>query len=132
MEQQTLAIIKPDVLLRNMMGFAISIIEQSFHIKRMVLTNFTSDMAEGFYAEHKEKPFFQEIISDMTAGPVVIMILSGENVIKRWRDAMGATDPKNAEKGTLRQQFGVSIGLNSFHGSLTPEDADREIKLLFS
>lgn len=132
MNEQTLAIIKPDIISRKLTGFAISAIEENFHIKRMVLVKFTEELVKEFYAEHKAKPFFHEIVRDMTKDYSILMVLEGDKVIQRWRDAMGDTDPAKAAKGSLRQRFGLSIGLNSFHGSLKPADADREINLLFA
>lgn len=130
MIEKTLAIIKPDVTRRKLTGACISIIERAFTIDFMKYTTLTRDQAAEFYAEHKDRPWFEEFLGDMINGPVVIMVLSGENAISKWRDLMGATDPKNAAPDTLRYQFGISIGLNSFHGSLTPEDAKKEIAQL--
>lgn len=129
--QKTLAIIKPDVLRRKLSGFCLSIIEREFEIEKMIYSKLTEELAEEFYIEHKAKPFFSEIIQDITAGPAIIMILKGENVIQKWRDFIGATDPAKAAPNTLRYQFGISIGLNSFHGSLTEEDSSREISIAF-
>lgn len=130
--QYTLAIIKPDVLNRRLSGACISIIEREFTIEKMKLMKFDEKIARDFYAEHVEKPFFQEILHDITNGNLIVMVLSGQNVINKWRDFIGTTDPKKATPNTLRFQFGISIGLNSFHGSLTEQDANREINILFN
>jgi nucleoside-diphosphate kinase len=129
--EYTLAIIKPDVIKRKLSGSAISIIERAFNIKEMKLMRWSKKLASKFYEEHKEKVFFEEMIGDMICDDLIIMILCGDNVISKWRDFIGATDPQKAESHTLRYSFGLSIGLNSFHGSLTSEDAKREIDILF-
>lgn len=132
MAEKTLAIIKPDAMAA---GFNDAIIE---HIKKNGFTvveqkeaNLSQDQAEGFYAEHKERPFFPELVTFMTSGPVTLMVLEKDGAIKAWRDLMGATDPAEAAEGTIRKMFGASKGENATHGSDSPESAAREIAFFF-
>jgi len=133
MIQQTLAIIKPDGVARNLTGEIIRRIEASgLGIRAMKMTQLTKKQAEGFYAVHRERPFFGSLTSFMSEGPVVLMILAGENAIQTWRDLMGATDPAKALPGTIRREFGMSIERNTTHGSDAPETAAFETRYFFS
>jgi nucleoside-diphosphate kinase len=131
--EQTLAIIKPDGVARNLIGEIIRRIESSgLTIKALKMTQLSKRQAEGFYAVHREKPFFGSLTSFMSEGPVVLMILSGEDAIRRWRDLMGATDPAKAADGTIRKNFGQSIERNTTHGSDAPETAAFETAYFFN
>jgi nucleoside-diphosphate kinase len=133
MNQQTLAIIKPDGVARNLIGEIIRRIEaHGLKIRAMKLAHLSQKQAEGFYAVHKERPFFPSLTSFMSEGPVVLMILSGEDAIAVWRDLMGATDPAQAAPGTMRNDFGLSIERNTTHGSDAPETAAFETAYFFS
>lgn len=133
MIEQTLAIIKPDGVARNLIGEIIHRIETSgLKIQAMKMVQLSVKQAEGFYAVHREKPFFSSLTSFMSEGPVVLMILSGENAIQKWRDLMGATDPAKAVPGTIRREFGQSIERNTTHGSDAPETAAFETAYFFS
>lgn len=133
MIQQTLAIIKPDGVARNLIGEVIRRIEANgLKIKAMKLAHLSKTQAEGFYAVHKERPFFGSLTSFMSEGPVVLMILSGEDAISAWRNLMGATDPAKAAPGTIRKDFGLSIERNTTHGSDAPETAAFETAYFFS
>src|SRR5271165_340690 len=131
--QRTLAIIKPDAVARKLAGDILKQIETSGLIPRaMRLIHLTREQAESFYAIHKARPFFRDLCEYMTSGPVVVIALEAENAIQRWRDLMGATDPKKAAQGTIRQQFGIDVEKNSTHGSDAPETAANEIAFFFS
>jgi nucleoside-diphosphate kinase len=131
--EQTLAIIKPDAVARNLIGEIIRRIESSgLTIKALKMTQLSKRQAEGFYAVHREKAFFGSLTSFMSEGPVVLMILSGEDAIRRWRDLMGATDPAKAAAGTIRKDFGKSIERNTTHGSDAPETAAFETAYFFN
>ncbi|NLT68797.1 MAG: nucleoside-diphosphate kinase [Acidobacteria bacterium] len=132
MIEQTLAIIKPDGVARNLIGEIIHRIETSgLKIQAMKMVQLSVKQAEGFYAVHRDKPFFPSLTSFMSEGPVVLMILSGENAIQKWRDLMGATDPAKAVPGTIRREFGQSIERNTTHGSDAPETAAFETAYFF-
>jgi nucleoside-diphosphate kinase len=133
MIENTLAIIKPDGVSRNLVGEIIRRIESSgLRIKAMKMAHLSKKEAEGFYAVHKERPFFQSLTAFMSEGPVVLMILSGENAIQAWRELMGATDPAKAGPGTIRREFGLSIERNTTHGSDAPATAAFETAYFFS
>jgi nucleoside-diphosphate kinase len=133
MIEQTLAIIKPDGVSRGLIGEVIRRIEGSgLRIKALKMAHLSKKQAEGFYAVHKERAFFPSLTSFMSEGPVVLMILSGENAICTWRDLMGATDPAKAASGTIRKEFGLSIERNTTHGSDAPETAAFETAYFFS
>jgi nucleoside-diphosphate kinase len=133
MIQETLAIIKPDGVARNLVGDVIRRIESSgLKIKAMKMASLSKKEAEGFYAVHKERPFFESLTTFMSEGPVVLMILSGENAIQAWRDLMGATDPAKSAPGTIRREFGLSIERNTTHGSDAPATAAFETSYFFS
>jgi nucleoside-diphosphate kinase len=133
MIEQTLAIIKPDGVARNLVGTIIQRIEsRGLKIKALKMTHLSKIQAQGFYAVHKARPFFDSLTTFMSEGPVVLMILSGENAISAWRDLMGATDPGKAAAGTIRKDFGISIERNTTHGSDASETAAFETGYFFS
>ncbi len=133
MIQETLAIIKPDGVSRRLIGEVIRRIESNgLKIKAMKMVHLSRKEAEGFYAVHKERPFFESLTGFMSEGPVVLMVLSGENAIQVWRDLMGATDPAKSAPGTIRREFGLSIERNTTHGSDAPETAAFETSYFFS
>lgn len=133
MIEQTLAIVKPDGVARNFVGEVIRRIEAGgLKVKALKMTHLSKTQVEGFYAVHKEKPFFASLTAFMSEGPVVLMILSGEDAIRRWRDLMGATDPAKAAAGTIRKDFGQSIERNTTHGSDAPETAAFETAYFFN
>jgi nucleoside-diphosphate kinase len=130
--ERTLAIIKPDATKKRIIGKIIERIEEEgFSIARMRLAHLTKDEAKGFYIVHKEKGFYDSLCEFMSSGPVVLMVLEAENAIKRWRDAMGATDPAKAAPGTIRHTYGFSIERNATHGSDARETAEFEIDYFF-
>ena len=130
--QRTLAIIKPDAVGNHSVGAIIKRIEESgLEICALRMVNLTKQDAEGFYAVHKEKPFFAALTSFMSSGPAVVLALEGENAIRRWRDLMGATNPNDAELGTLRKEFGASIDRNATHGSDADDTAAYELNYFF-
>ncbi len=131
--QQTLAIIKPDAVERRLVGTVLQRIEEAdFEIKEMRLFSLTKATAEGFYAVHREKPFFHALTDFMSSGPLVVLVLEAPDAINRWRRLMGATDHGEAERETLRREFGSSIERNATHGSDAPETAMFEIGYFFS
>ncbi len=133
MIEQTLAIIKPDGVSRGLIGDVIRRIEGGgLRISALRMAHLSKRQAEGFYAVHRERPFFASLTSFMSEGPVVLMVLSGENAIRTWRDLMGATDPAKAASGTIRKDFGLSIERNTTHGSDSPETAAFETSYFFS
>ncbi len=133
MIEQTLAIVKPDGVARNLIGEIIQRVESSgLRIKALKMAHLSKKEAEGFYAVHKGRPFFDSLTTFMSEGPVVLMILSGENAIAVWRNLMGATDPAKADKGTIRNEFGISIERNTTHGSDAPETAAFETAYFFN
>ncbi len=133
MVETTLAIIKPDGVARNLIGEIIHRIESNgLRISALKMVHMSVRQAEGFYAVHKDKGFFPSLTAFMSEGPVVLMILSGEGAIKKWRDLMGATNPEKAEAGTIRKDFGQSIERNTTHGSDAPETAAFETSYWFS
>jgi nucleoside-diphosphate kinase len=130
--ERTFAIIKPDAVGRRLVGSIVSRIEQSgFEIRAMRLAHLTKREAEGFYAVHRDKPFFGGLTDYMSSGPAVLMVLEAPEAIARWRGLMGATDPAKAAAGTLRREFGTSIERNATHGSDAPETAAYEIGYFF-
>ncbi len=130
--ERTLAIIKPDAVGRQLVGPIVGRIEQAgFRIRAMRLAHLTRREAEGFYAVHREKPFFGGLTEFMSSGPAVLMVLEADGAISKWRDLMGATDPAKAAPGTLRREFGTSIGSNATHGSDAPDTAAYEIGYFF-
>lgn len=131
--EKTFAIIKPDAVERNITGKVIDKIEGAgFRIIGMKKIHLSKCQAEGFYYVHKERPFFNDLCTFMSRNPVVVLALEKENAIAAWRELMGATNPANAEAGTIRKDFGVSIEENTVHGSDSPESAAFEIPYFFS
>lgn len=131
--ERTFAIIKPDAVERGLAGKIISRIEEKgFKIVGMKKIQMTLAQAEGFYYVHKERPFFKDLCSFMSRSPVIVMCLAKENAINDWRALMGATNPANAEPGTIRKDFAVNIEENSAHGSDAPETAAFEIPYFFN
>lgn len=131
--ESTFAIIKPDAVERNLIGKILERAESSgFEIVAMKRARLTTEVAEGFYYVHKERPFFKDLTTFMASGPVVLLVLQAENAIKKWRDLMGATNPKDAAEGTLRKDFALDIERNSVHGSDSAENAAFEISYFFS
>jgi nucleoside-diphosphate kinase len=131
--EQTFSILKPDVTRRNLTGAVNALIEKAglrIVAQRRILM--TRAQAETFYAVHKARPFFGELVETMTAGPVVVQVLQGEDAIKKYREVLGATDPSKAAPGTIRKEFALSVGENSAHGSDAPETAAIEIAQFFS
>ena len=132
MVETTFAMIKPDAVQHRVTGKIITMIEDhGFDIVRMRKVVLDADKATEFYAVHKDRPFFGELVEFVTSGPVIIMALEKENAIKAWRDLMGATNPAEAAEGTIRKKFGTSIGNNAVHGSDAPETAKTELALMF-
>jgi len=130
--QRTLSIIKPDAVAKNVIGEIESRFEKAgMKIVAAKMQQLSQAQAEGFYAEHKERPFFKDLVGFMTSGPVVVQVLEGENAIAANRDLMGATNPKEAEAGTIRADFADTIDANAVHGSDSPESAEREIAYFF-
>lgn len=131
--ERTLSIIKPDGVKRGVIGNILNRFEAAgLKIAAMRLLHLSKKEAEGFYAVHKEKPFFEELTVFMSSGPVVVTVLEGDNAIAKNREIMGATNPKDAEKGTIRSDFSESVGENTVHGSDAPETAAVEIAYFFS
>ena len=129
----TLSIIKPDGVRRNLVGKIFGMIEDAgLRIVATRMVHLSRREAEQFYAVHKERPFFGELVESMTAGPVVVSVLEADNAIQRYRDLMGATDPKKAAAGTIRATHAVSIGENTVHGSDALETAKQEVSFFFS
>jgi nucleoside-diphosphate kinase len=131
--ERTLAIIKPDAVGRGIQGEILSRIQKAgFRIVAIKSMRLTKDEAGGFYAVHRERPFFGELTDFMSSGKIFAMVLEAENAIAKWRDAMGATDPKKAAPGTIRHDLGTSIGNNVTHGSDAPDTAAFEISYFFA
>ncbi len=130
--ERTLSIIKPDAVQKNVIGEIISRFEKAgLAVAALKMLHLSREQAEGFYAVHKDKPFFNELVEYMISGPVVVQVLEGENAIARNRELMGATDPRQAAPGTIRADFGASIEANAVHGSDGPETAAWEIAYFF-
>jgi len=131
--ERTFSIIKPDATARNLTGAINALIEKAgLRIVAQKRMRMTRGEAETFYAVHRERPFFRELVEFMTSGPVVVQVLEGENAIAKYRDIMGATNPANAADGTIRKLYAKSVGQNAVHGSDAPETAEREIAQFFS
>ncbi|NWO08261.1 MAG: nucleoside-diphosphate kinase [Alteromonadaceae bacterium] len=131
--ERTLSIIKPDAVAKNVIGEILSRFEKAdLNIVAAKMMHLTQEQAEGFYAEHKERPFFNDLVAFMTSGPVVVPVLEGEGAILKNRDLMGATNPKEAEAGTIRADFASTIDANAVHGSDSAESAEREIAYFFN
>ena len=131
--ERTFSIIKPDATARNLTGQIIARFEEAgLRIVASKRIHMTREQAEGFYAVHRERPFFNDLVSFMISGPVVVQVLQGDNAIARNREIMGATNPADADAGTIRKDFAESIEANSVHGSDAPETAAEEIKFFFT
>jgi nucleoside-diphosphate kinase len=131
--ERTFAIIKPDAVAAGQSGEIIAIIQRAgFRIVGMKMKRLSQLETEGFYAVHRERPFFPSLVKFMTEGPVIVMALEAPDAIKRWRDTMGATNPANAAEGTIRKRFAASIERNCVHGSDAPETAAIEIPFFFA
>lgn len=131
--ERTLSIIKPDAVANNVIGEIDSRFEKAnLKIVACKMMHLTQEQAEGFYAEHKERPFFNDLVAFMTSGPVVVQVLEGEGAILKNRELMGATNPKEAEAGTIRADFASSIDANAVHGSDSAASAEREIAYFFN
>jgi nucleoside-diphosphate kinase len=130
--ERTFSIIKPDATARNLTGAINAMIEQAgLQVVAQKRVRITREQAETFYAVHRERPFFRELVEFMISGPVIVQVLEGENAITKYRDIMGATDPAKAAPGTIRKTYAKSIGENSVHGSDGPETASKEIAQFF-
>jgi nucleoside-diphosphate kinase len=131
--ERTLSIIKPDAVSKNVIGEIYTRFEQAgLRVVAAKMLRLSDQVAGGFYAEHKERPFYGDLVSFMTSGPVVVQVLEGENAITKNRELMGATNPKEAAPGTIRADFAQSIDANAVHGSDSPESAAREIAYFFA
>jgi nucleoside-diphosphate kinase len=131
--ERTLSIVKPDAVGKNVIGEIYSRFEQNgLRIVAAKMLRLSEDVAGGFYAEHRGRPFFPALIEFMTSGPVCVQVLEGDNAIAKNRELMGATNPQEAEPGTIRADFAVSIDANAVHGSDSPESAAREIAYFFA
>lgn len=130
--ERTFSIIKPDATKRNLTGKIIDKLESAgLRVVAQRRIRMTREQAEGFYAVHKDRPFFGELVEFMSSGPVVVQVLEGENAVAKNREVMGATNPKDAAPGTIRKEFALSLGENSVHGSDAPETAKEEIAFFF-
>ena len=133
MTERTLSIIKPDAVAAGQTGQILSMIEQAgFRILALRMTRLGEKQAQGFYAVHRERPFFPGLVKFMTEGPVIVMALEREDAIRKLREVMGATNPANAAEGTIRKRFAANIERNCIHGSDAPETADTELRFFFS
>ena len=131
--ETTLAIVKPDAVAAGHLGGILDrILKEGFRIAGLKMLRLSQDQAEGFYAVHRERPFFADLTRFMTSGPVVMMVLERPDAIATWRRLMGATDPAKAEDGTLRKEFGTNVERNATHGSDAPETAATEISYFFN
>lgn len=131
--ERTFSILKPDATRRNITGKVIAKLEEGgLRVVAQKRIHMTREQAEGFYGVHRERPFFGELVEFMMSGPVVVQVLEGENAVKRNREIMGDTNPKDAAAGTIRADFAESIGENTVHGSDAPETAREEIKFFFA
>ena len=130
--ETTFSIIKPNAIKKSVIGAIISKFEaEGLQVSAAKLIHLDRSKAKEFYAEHKERPFFEELVEFMTSGPIMIMALSGENAVLKNREVMGATNPKEAKPGTIRAEFGDNVGENAVHGSDSLASADRELSLFF-
>jgi len=130
--EQTFAMVKPDGVRRGLTGTIIARIEaKGFKVRALKMMRVSRELAERHYGEHKGKPFFEGLVSFITSGPVVAMVVEGENAIAEWRKMMGATNPKDAAPGTIRGDFATTIDENVVHGSDAPATAEREIGIFF-
>jgi nucleoside-diphosphate kinase len=133
MTERTLAIVKPDAVKRNLIGEVIRRIEkEGLRVAASRFLHMTKAQAEGFYAVHRERPFFASLTEFMSSGPAMVLVLEGDGAIARWRTLMGATDPAKADAGTIRKDLGTNVEYNATHGSDAPETARTEIAYFFS
>jgi nucleoside-diphosphate kinase len=131
--ERTLSIVKPDAVKRGLIGEVVKRLEQNqLNIVAMKMIHMTKNQAQGFYAVHRERPFFESLTNFMISGPVVVMVLEGDNVIARYRELMGATNFEEADEGTIRRDFATDIEKNVVHGSDAPETAAFEISYFFN
>ncbi len=131
-QERTLSIVKPDAVAKNVIGDIVSRFEKAgLKVVGMRMEHLTDEKAGGFYAEHKGKPFYDDLVEFMTSGPCVVQVLEGDNAIALNRELMGATNPQEADAGTIRADFAQSIDANAVHGSDSPESAAREIRYFF-
>jgi nucleoside-diphosphate kinase len=131
--ERTLSMIKPDAVAAGQAGAILAAIEQAgFKILALRMTRLTQAQAQGFYAVHREKPFFAGLVKFMTEGPIFVLALEREDAIAKWREIMGATNPVNAAEGTIRKRFATSVERNCVHGSDAPETAETELRFFFS
>jgi len=133
MIQRTFSIIKPDAVAAGHAGEVLAMLERAgFRVLALRMLRMTREQAEGFYAVHRERPFYQPLVKFMTEGPVIVMALEREDAIAKLREVMGATNPANAAEGTVRKRFAANIERNSIHGSDAPETAETELRFFFS
>ncbi|QJT08528.1 nucleoside-diphosphate kinase [Oceanidesulfovibrio marinus] len=133
MSERTLSIIKPDAVERNVTGAILKMIQdEGLKVVAMKMIHMTKEQAQGFYAVHRERPFFDSLTDFMCSGPVVVSVLEGDGAIARYRKLMGATNPENADEGTIRKQFALDVEKNSVHGSDGVETAAVEISYFFN
>ncbi len=133
MKERTLSIIKPDGVSKNLIGAVIIRLEKAdLNIRGMKMIRMTKEQAKGFYRVHEGKPFFESVTDFMSSGPCVVMVLEGEDAIRRYRELMGATNYEEAEEGTIRREFATDIEKNVVHGSDSPENAEFEINYFFN
>ena len=133
MSELTFSIVKPDAVAAGQAGSILQmIIDSGLKIRAMKMIRLTLEQAEGFYAVHRERPFFKDLVNYMISGPVIVSVLEGDNAIARYRELMGATDPAKAAEGTIRKRFGKNIEANACHGSDAPETAKVEVSYFFS
>lgn len=131
--ERTFSIIKPDAVAAGQAGEILAMIQQAgFKVLALRMTRLTGPQAQGFYAVHKERPFFGGLVTFMTEGPIIVMALERDNAIKGLRDVMGATNPANAAEGTIRKRFAANIERNCIHGSDAPETAEQELRFFFT
>ncbi|SPE37667.1 Nucleoside diphosphate kinase [Candidatus Sulfopaludibacter sp. SbA6] len=131
--ERTFSMIKPDAVRAGQAGEILAMIQGAgFRVLNLRMTRITESQAQGFYAVHRERPFFNGLVKFMTEGPVIVMALEREDAIKKLRDVMGATNPANAAEGTIRQRFASNIERNCIHGSDAPETAETELRFFFS
>ena len=131
--ERTFGIVKPDAVEKNAVGGVVDMIEKSgLKIVALRMVKLSETQAQGFYAVHKERPFFKDLVKFMTSGPAVVMAIEGENAVARYREVMGPTDSKKAPQGTIRQKYGTDIERNAVHGSDGPDTAKAEINFFFT
>ncbi len=132
-KQRTLSIIKPDATRRNLTGSVVAMLEAGgLRVVAQRRLRLSEGQARAFYAVHKDRPFYESLVAFMTSEPVVVQVLEGEDAVKKNREIMGATDPKEATEGTIRATLGMSLEANSVHGSDSPENAEKEIAFFFA